>query len=764
MGTLYSLVMIATYAHGYVVVIIGTIILLNLIILKLKYLGKTETKEIIDNFYNHQKENGTKEMYVIFLNALFTSWVTPCTVWTNKSKFLMVSSSITLSVHLINFISLYLIANSDMMNQIENPPILHCFNSYENNSNIPYNYYNFGNGTKRMINICKNNDTCLPLIRICSENEIPTTLMHNYVIPVGILLLVTSFSASLCLQILSNYTKMYAFLKTFCLGCPKTFNWFLTDFIFNYNELEETLRKQVLNNIEIEVTKNVAYKASIQQVLTLHCEYLETTEETKSLKIKLEKITKQNKSEKIIPQVVWKLPPMHAAVDKEKFGHWCFMYLMGGEAGALNGQPKSSINSIIEKSKQLNPPSSLLDSCNTVTQYLINKATETYGENALHKATKLWDLQLMKILLANGYNIDKSSYQYNTPLQLALEAENIDCLRFLLKNAARVTDEHLSFCFAASFKSDECLKILFQHQQMAKDINYENPLHISARKGYLKFIKYLIDDEADVNEKDRKGQTPLHVSAREGHLECVKFFIDNNADVNAKDKEGQTPLHVSASKGHLGCIKYLIDNKADVNAKDNKGFTLLHIFASTGDLEWCKYLIDNKADVNLKVTNGQTPLHISAWKNDLECMKFLIFNKANVNETDKAGHTPLHISSWKNHLECMIYLIDQKADVNAKDKNEQTPLHISSSYGQPECTRYLIDNKANVNAVDHDKFTPIHIVGYLTEVSKHSMILECAEILIRAGADLNITSADGKTPMTNANVKQLKKNKPELFI
>ncbi len=58
--------------------------------------------------------------------------------------------------------------------------------------------------------------------------------------------------------------------------------------------------------------------------------------------------------------------------------------------------------------------------------------------------------------------------------------------------------------------------------------------------------------------------------------------------------------------------------------------------------------------------------------------------------------------------------------------------------------------------------TPLHFVGehHLANFNKP---IECAEILISAGADLNISNADGKTPMTNATVKQLKKNMPELL-
>ncbi len=731
MGTLYSLVMMAAYAQGYVVVLIGTIVLLNLFILKLTYLSKAQKVEIIVKFYKQQKEKGTKETNAIFLNAVFTSWVSPCTVWSSKLKFLMVSSSTTLSVHLTNLISLYLIADSNMMNQIENPPILHCFNSHKNFSNISYNYYYFGNLTPKIIQICSQNDECFPLIRICSENEMHNTLMNTYIIPIGILLFFLSFSSSLCLQILSNYTKMHAFLRTFCQVCPKAYYWFLTDFIFNFNELEELLRKKVLNNIEKEVIKNVKFQASIQCVFTNHCEYFEGTEETKSIKIKLEELTKENdnESEKDISQVVWKLPPMHAAAHNNKFGLWCFMYIIGGEAGALNGQITSSINSI---AKKFESHFNVLGNCNRASRYVIKTATEMYGKYSLHKATKLGDLQLMKILVANGNNINELDDYGHTALIISALEGHLDCIKYLVTHNADVN---------------------------TKDNEGQTLLHISAEKGHLECIEYLIGNKDDVNAKDKKGQTPLHISVKEGHLECMKYLIENNADVNVKDKQSQTPLHKSASRGHLECIKYLIENKAAVNEKDEKGQTPLHISVKQGHLKCMQYLIENKADVNAKDNEDQTPLYTSAWKGLFEIMKCLIDNKADVNAKDKYDQTPIHLSALRGHLECCKYLFDNEADINAKDENGQTPLHISSWRGHLECSKYLIDNKADINVMDIKHNTPLHVVGEHS-LAEYNKPIESALFLIRAGADLRVSNVHGETPLANKTVQQLIKSKP----
>jgi ankyrin repeat protein len=755
-------------------------------------------KKIIDTFYNNQKEFGTKESNAIFFNAMFTSWVSPCTVWTNtfmeKSKFLMLSSSITLSVHLLNLINLFLISDLDMLSSIENPPILHCFNSYKYFNNISYNYYYSKNFTTIMINICKNNEECLPQIRICSEDEMSNTLMYTFIIPIGILFFSISFFASLCLQILSNYTKMYAFQKAFFLACPKSFFWLVIDFVYNYNKVDEILRKQVLKKLEKEVTKNVVSQNSLKKLLSPYRVYFERSEETKRLYSKVEEISKEDENAsreiaKDISQVVWQLSPMHAAVDSNKFGLWCFMYVLGGEAGALNGQQTSSIKLLLEKSEN---DFKLLGSCNFVSRHLIKTASEMYGEYALHKAIKLGDIQLLKILINNGYDIEESDNNNQKPLLLALAYQKLDCLELLLQHEARVHDKDLDL--AASFHCFDCLKILLEANMSNTnliesrntlliwaafdgnlpllkflidnnaDINTNNeegqtPLHMSAMKGHLDCVKHLIDNKADVDAKDQNCQTPLYLSAWSGHLQCIKYLIDNKADINAKNIEDQTPLYISAWRGHLECCKYLFDNYADVSVK---GQTLLHIHAWRGDLEFCKYLIDHKVDVNGKDEEDQTPLHICSTMGNLTFCKYLFDHKADVNLKDKYGQTPLHKSSKEGHLKCIKYLIDNKADVNSKDTEGQTPLHFSALKGHPECCQYLIENNADVNVTDLKHNTPLHIVGEYVW-SEHKNTIESAEFLIRAGADLNASNEYGFNPMENEAVQKLKRMKPELF-
>jgi ankyrin repeat protein len=410
------------------------------------------------------------------------------------------------------------------------------------------------------------------MIRICSENEIPSTLMFTYVIPIAIFLLCISFSASMCLQTLSNCSKLFSLSRKIGLACSKTFYWFVIDFVFT---LDKNLGHQVLNALEKGVIKNVLSQESFKNLFSHHREFFERSEESKNLYSILEEISKENghnpkEMAKENPQIVWTLPLMHAAVNNNKFGLWSLMYILGCEAGALNGQQKSSINLIIEKSKN---DGSLLRNCNIASRYIIKIATQMYGEHALYKAIKLSDLQLLKILIANGYNIDETDKNRNTPL------------------------------------------------------------HISAMEGHLECLKYLIDNKADVNAKDKQGRTPLHVSANRGHLKCLKYLIDNKTDVNLKDNDCHTPLHHSWLEGHLECMKYLIDKKADVNVKNRKGLTLLHIFSINLIIEKSKndgILLRNCNFVSryvIKIATqmyGEHALHRATKLGDIQLMKILI--------------------------------------------------------------------------------------------------------------------------------------------
>ena len=82
----------------------------------------------------------------------------------------------------------------------------------------------------------------------------------------------------------------------------------------------------------------------------------------------------------------------------------------------------------------------------------------------------------------------------------------------------------------------------------------------AAAKGSVDDVKYFVEQEADVNEKDNGGNTPLHYTAEYGtSVDVVKSLIECGADVDSQNNAGQTPFDLSLKNTNEDVGKYFFD-------------------------------------------------------------------------------------------------------------------------------------------------------------------------------------------------------------
>jgi 26S proteasome non-ATPase regulatory subunit 10 len=87
-------------------------------------------------------------------------------------------------------------------------------------------------------------------------------------------------------------------------------------------------------------------------------------------------------------------------------------------------------------------------------------------------------------------------------------------------------------------------------------------------------VKFLVKRGAEVNkQEDKTLLTALHYAGSRGFLKIIKFLIDNGANSNLRDKQGKTCLHYSVIFGNVEVVKYLTEKVEDVNAADAEGET-----------------------------------------------------------------------------------------------------------------------------------------------------------------------------------------------
>ncbi len=115
----------------------------------------------------------------------------------------------------------------------------------------------------------------------------------------------------------------------------------------------------------------------------------------------------------------------------------------------------------------------------------------------------------------------------------------------------------------------------------------------------------------------------MRAACFDGHFEIVKFLVENNADIEIANRHGHTCLMIACYKGHLAIAKYLITRGADLNRKSVKGNTALHDCAECGSLDIMKLLLSHSAKMAADSYN-MTPLLAAAVTGHSAIVEYLL--------------------------------------------------------------------------------------------------------------------------------------------
>ncbi|KAL0384832.1 UNVERIFIED_CONTAM: PRA1 family protein E [Sesamum radiatum] len=245
-------------------------------------------------------------------------------------------------------------------------------------------------------------------------------------------------------------------------------------------------------------------------------------------------------------------------------------------------------------------------------------------------------------------------------------------------------------------------------------------------------------DASDALAVREKVQNFLN-AARTGNLDILKKLAQQLDDgkglaqtiADIKDANKRGALHFAAREGQTEVCKYLLEElKMDVNTKDEDGETPLTHAARQGHTATAKYLVDCGADPSIPSELGTTALHHSAGIGDIELLKVLLAKGVNVDLQSDAG-TPLIWAAGHAQKDSVKVLLEHNADPNVKTEDDITPLLSAVAAGSLACLELLIKAGATVN-VTAGGATPLHIAAD----GGSPEIINC---LLQAGADPNAT-------------------------
>lgn len=306
----------------------------------------------------------------------------------------------------------------------------------------------------------------------------------------------------------------------------------------------------------------------------------------------------------------------------------------------------------------------------------------------LHTAAITGQLEIARLLLESGAELDGLDSDESTPLQCAAVYRHPEVVRLLLARGADVNrrDKNgaYSLSFAASGGDSACVRLVFD---AGADLNLITPqgtnlLHYACTRGFWWLADRVIAAGGDINRGDREGQTPLHMASFGRFPERVREIIARGGNVTAADSEGVTPLHAAAMYDRVEIARLLLEHGADANAVDRRGATPLLWACRGGAPSLARLLLDQGARPDVATDWGATPLLAAAENGNREVVDMLLQAGAELEMPNRElGLTPLHVAALLGYGDVVESLLSKGADANQRDLAGHSPLDTALKYG-----------------------------------------------------------------------------------
>ena len=167
---------------------------------------------------------------------------------------------------------------------------------------------------------------------------------------------------------------------------------------------------------------------------------------------------------------------------------------------------------------------------------MMNVKLGRYGRTQLHFCAKNgFTTSVKRLLSIRNINVNmKDDWTGWTPLNWAALKGHVEIARLLLQNGAEVN---------------------------VRDSLDRTPLHYAALFGHVDILHLLVENGADLEAQNNPGERALHIAARYCNLPIIQELISRyHVDINARENDGRTALMLARARNHSTVIAFLQSN------------------------------------------------------------------------------------------------------------------------------------------------------------------------------------------------------------
>ena len=369
----------------------------------------------------------------------------------------------------------------------------------------------------------------------------------------------------------------------------------------------------------------------------------------------------------------------------------------------------------------------------------------------------------------------------NSPLADAAMEGDADRVRQLIGRGADLAaaqGDGMTALHWAAFRDDlevaDLLLAADAEVMAATRVGGLTPLWLAAENGSAAMLDRLLTSEADVNVTTSTGAALLMAAALSGSVEAIDLLVERGAFLDARDTaNGQTALMFAAWENRANAIRALAGHGAHVG--------LMSLIVSMIEPRLDRYGNPipprrRRAPGGNSVMGGMTALLFAARDGHLDAVRALVESGADVDQVSGGdGTSPMVIAIANGHYTVAQYLLDRGADPNLVNLDGLGPVYATvnmrfapvSWAPNPRTDQEAVDSLDLLQALlargaDPDAriarklwFSPTsHDRSWVDPSGStpfwraaQSSDVDAMRILVEAGADPNLATARGTTPL-----------------
>ena len=155
------------------------------------------------------------------------------------------------------------------------------------------------------------------------------------------------------------------------------------------------------------------------------------------------------------------------------------------------------------------------------------------------------------------------------------------------------------------------------------------------------------------------------------------------------------------------------------------------------------------ADIDFRDSNGRTALLLATHQNAVQSAALLIDAGADVNAMDNIQDSPYLYAGAEGRLEILRMTLDNGADLASVNRYGGTALIPAAHHGHLETVRLLLNTSIDIDHVNNPGWTALLEAIILGDGGE--TYIRIVDVLIDAGADVNLADNSGVTPLSHAS-------------